>query len=83
MPRLTQSLCLSLLTAALMLTTSQVNAAEPGTGEKPDFPSLKKEMSARLKKELACVEASKDEQALRACRHRPGGRGPHEGHPDR
>lgn len=84
MPSLTPWLPLPLLLTALLAPVLPAYGAEAAAGDKPDFLTLKKEMSARLKKELACVEAAKDEPALRECRHRPPrGNGPHEGRPER
>lgn len=65
------------LFGVLMIMAMNTHAAEgPPPRGRPDFFTMKQETIARLKSELACVEAAKDETALRNCRPRPPQGGP-------
>jgi hypothetical protein len=65
--------------AALVLGFCAGAAVAQSTADQPprDFATAKAQITARLQKELACVEAATSQEALHACRpHPPGGHPP-------
>ena len=69
-------LYIAVLVGICLLAITSLSLAEAPPRGKPDFISMKQDALQRLKTELACVEAAKDEYALRACRPKPPNGGP-------
>lgn len=60
------------LLSSVMLFPSGIYAADGFIPHgRPDFLTMKQETIVRLKTELTCVEAAKDDAALRSCRPKP------------
>lgn len=67
---------IALLLGLFLMLNMRIFAADTPPRGRGDFASMKQEMITRLKTKLACVEAAKDDAALRACRPRPPQGGP-------
>lgn len=61
------------ITLALMLLSATCVAAADNAPprDKQDFATMKQDVIRRLNTELVCVQAARDENALRACRPKP------------
>ncbi len=69
-----KTLAYALVGSAILLGAAVADPEPPAT---ENFTDMKARHLARLKEELACVEAATTMEAMRACRPQPpGGRGP-------